>query len=63
MTLRQARRKLGSRTNRRANTNGKVLRGGNYSRGKKNISPKRKNPVPVVDLGPKVRAILAKANG
>ena len=62
MTHRQARRKLGSRSHRRANTNGKTLKGPGYAKGKKNVMPKRRNPVPAVNLGPKVRAILMKGS-
>lgn len=44
MTHRQARRKLGSRNRRRANTNGKIL---GSAKGSKQKAPCRRNPHPV----------------
>lgn len=62
MTHRKARRRLGSRSHRRANTNGKVLYGAKYGGGGKNRKlPMRRNPVPVKSLAPRVRALVQGA--
>lgn len=57
MTRRQARRKLGSRSNRRKGTNGKVMRvgaaGGNNRR-----TPCYRHPRPIQNLGWRIQAIL-----
>ena len=55
MTHRQARRKLGSRSRRRANTNGKVL---GAAKGVKARAPLRRNPVPVKNVGVKVAKLV-----
>lgn len=59
MTPRQARRRLGSRTNRRRNTNGKALYGAQYPKGQKGKLPMRRNPRPVKSLAPRVAALIA----
>jgi hypothetical protein len=59
MTYRQARRKLGTRSHRRANTNGKVLYGTKYGGGGKNRKlPMRRNPRPVRSLAHRVRQLV-----
>jgi hypothetical protein len=57
VTRRQARRKLGSRTHRRANTNGKFIPGTGGG-GKKRMLAYR-FPRPAKRLGPAVRRALA----
>ena len=58
MTIRQARRRLGSRTHRRANTNGKVIYTSKHGGGTKKL-PMRRSPQPVTNLGPRVRRLIA----
>lgn len=59
MTYRQARRKLGTRTHRRACTNGKIMQGTGGGKNQRMLC--YKYPRPAKRLGPKVRRIMAKA--
>jgi hypothetical protein len=62
MTYRQARRKLGTRKNRRNGTNGKVLYGSKYGGGGGNKRmPMRRNPRPVRSLAHRVRQLVQGA--